>query len=276
MNIYEYLKREYNIDTDYIFSRDYIINPIKKEYDIKYHPYEIPIFNDICFLYIDRNLYASNPSQYGDVKNIFWDGFRQPLDEYFSLLFANPSEAKKPIQSMPNEISEIIDYLGHSISPEKIAFAHYLLDLSSKARQDLAAQIKTALRRQKELHRPLPMVAFGDIKYCMFVSPPDIVKYSIQEQLDYTYAVASRNEKIPVMWVSLHYDSNNKLIFAQGKKCFFSDLEDNNIERMRKIGQEKAKNFLLQHIKKHGKIGRNDYCPCGSGKKYKFCCIDLL
>ncbi|HCX44189.1 MAG TPA: hypothetical protein DHN18_06025 [Oscillibacter sp.] len=25
----------------------------------------------------------------------------------------------------------------------------------------------------------------------------------------------------------------------------------------------------------HGKIGRNDYCPCGSGKKYKFCCIEI-
>ena len=23
------------------------------------------------------------------------------------------------------------------------------------------------------------------------------------------------------------------------------------------------------------KIGRNDYCPCGSGKKYKKCCISL-
>ena len=23
-----------------------------------------------------------------------------------------------------------------------------------------------------------------------------------------------------------------------------------------------------------GKIGRNDPCPCGSGKKYKRCCID--
>ena len=21
------------------------------------------------------------------------------------------------------------------------------------------------------------------------------------------------------------------------------------------------------------KIGRNDLCPCGSGKKYKFCCL---
>ncbi|MGB1398058.1 MAG: SEC-C metal-binding domain-containing protein, partial [Planctomycetota bacterium] len=24
------------------------------------------------------------------------------------------------------------------------------------------------------------------------------------------------------------------------------------------------------------KIGRNDPCPCGSGKKYKKCCLNLL
>jgi len=24
----------------------------------------------------------------------------------------------------------------------------------------------------------------------------------------------------------------------------------------------------------HMKIGRNDPCPCGSGKKYKKCCLD--
>ncbi len=27
-------------------------------------------------------------------------------------------------------------------------------------------------------------------------------------------------------------------------------------------------------IKKDTKIGRNDECPCGSGKKYKKCCIN--
>ncbi|MBQ3588899.1 MAG: SEC-C domain-containing protein [Clostridia bacterium] len=25
-------------------------------------------------------------------------------------------------------------------------------------------------------------------------------------------------------------------------------------------------------VKKEGVISRNDPCPCGSGKKYKFCC----
>lgn len=26
-------------------------------------------------------------------------------------------------------------------------------------------------------------------------------------------------------------------------------------------------------IRKHSKTGRNDLCPCGSGKKYKNCCL---
>ena len=29
-------------------------------------------------------------------------------------------------------------------------------------------------------------------------------------------------------------------------------------------------------VKKLGAVGRNDPCPCGSGKKFKKCCIDLL
>lgn len=29
-------------------------------------------------------------------------------------------------------------------------------------------------------------------------------------------------------------------------------------------------------VKKSAAVGRNDPCPCGSGKKFKKCCIDLL
>lgn len=226
-------------------------------------------------LYIDRNLYALNPSQYSDVKNVVWHGFRQSLDEYFNLLFANPSAAQKPVQDMPNQISEIIEYLGRSISPEKIRLAHYLMDLASDAKEDLAGQIKYALKRQRELKRVVPLVAFGDIKYCAFISMPGIIQYPIQEQLDYAYAAASRNEEIPVMWISLEYDNKKRLVSAKGKKCFFSDLEGEDIERIRHMGQEKARDWVLQYKMTHGKIGRNDYCPCGSGKKYKFCCIEI-
>ncbi|MDF2520824.1 MAG: hypothetical protein K0R84_1452 [Clostridia bacterium] len=46
--------------------------------------------------------------------------------------------------------------------------------------------------------------------------------------------------------------------------CFDEDYK----ERMEAI--EKARNFNI--VIKEPKIGRNDPCPCGSGKKYKKCC----
>jgi len=29
------------------------------------------------------------------------------------------------------------------------------------------------------------------------------------------------------------------------------------------------------YVREEPKVGRNDVCPCGSGKKYKKCCINL-
>ena len=35
------------------------------------------------------------------------------------------------------------------------------------------------------------------------------------------------------------------------------------------------KEVKVERVTKRNKIGRNQKCPCGSGKKYKKCCIDL-
>ena len=41
----------------------------------------------------------------------------------------------------------------------------------------------------------------------------------------------------------------------------------NNIRESRGEEEEKPKT-----VKKGTQVGRNDMCPCGSGKKYKKCC----
>lgn len=43
----------------------------------------------------------------------------------------------------------------------------------------------------------------------------------------------------------------------------------------RQPDKKKGKNYLQEAkaLKKEGKTGRNDPCPCGSGKKYKKCCL---
>ncbi len=223
-------------------------------------------------LYIDRNLYALNSTQYRDVKNVVWQGFRQPIDEYFNWMYTAPSKAVKPKQNIPPVVSAILTFLDSNISSNNIIFSHFLLDLATDAKEDLSEQILYGLKRQREIHRQVPIVAFGDIKYCIFISLPEIKEYSLQEQQDYAYAAASRNDAIPVMLILLKYDSTNSLQFAEGIGYCFYDAKETEKERLKKLGQEKAKDWVELSIRKNGKIGRNDYCPCGSGKKYKHCC----
>lgn len=51
------------------------------------------------------------------------------------------------------------------------------------------------------------------------------------------------------------------------------DFEDSvitgdQLAKLRALYNRKPK----QLVRKHAKVGRNELCPCGSGKKYKHCC----
>jgi hypothetical protein len=53
---------------------------------------------------------------------------------------------------------------------------------------------------------------------------------------------------------------------------FVDDAEAGFIGRLRDDGTLRGKT----HRKAFADVGRNDPCPCGSGKKFKKCCIELL
>jgi preprotein translocase subunit SecA len=41
----------------------------------------------------------------------------------------------------------------------------------------------------------------------------------------------------------------------------------------KETGTNSDKTVKAQPVRKSGKVGPNDPCPCGSGKKYKKCCM---
>lgn len=241
---------------------------------MKVEQYQINDELDHLGLYIDRNLYALNASQYGDVKNVFWNGFRQDIDEYYNLLFIDEDRAHKPVQNIPEGLVELLQYLKDNISVESIGLAHFLMDLSTESKEDFVRQIKYGLNRQREVGHTTPIIAFGEVKYCVFISMPGVIPLGEEEQRDYAYAMASRNEDVPVMWISLKYDNTNKLIFAHGKKCSMTDLDEVERTRIEQYGNKKARDWIELRKRSQKKIGRNDCCPCGSGKKYKYCCLN--
>lgn len=192
-------------------------------------------------LYIEKNLYAHNTSQYNDINKVFWNGFRQSINEYFNWLYTEPARAKKPTQTIPRRIKDIIAYLDRTVTGTGIQLAHFILNLSSDARAELCNQIDYIIKRQGDIKRQVPIVAFGEIKYCLFVSIPGISLYSCKEKLDYAYSAATRNDSIPVELISLEYDKGLNLVSVEGKRCCITDLDEEEKIRITAVGNENAK-----------------------------------
>ena len=71
-----------------------------------------------------------------------------------------------------------------------------------------------------------------------------------------------------------HFSRENieSLHKIQSKEEDFSRLEEDDFEP--EIEDEDLENEVKEIKPKMEKIGRNEPCPCGSGKKYKKCCMD--
>jgi len=39
------------------------------------------------------------------------------------------------------------------------------------------------------------------------------------------------------------------------------------------FAEQEGTRRVSKHVAEHGTIGRNELCPCGSGLKYKKCCL---
>lgn len=52
------------------------------------------------------------------------------------------------------------------------------------------------------------------------------------------------------------------------------DYVDKNPEAVRTKAARKALGLIMKpYVRGYKKVQRNDLCPCGSGKKYKNCCL---
>ncbi|CVK21860.1 YecA family protein [Sporomusa sphaeroides] len=225
-------------------------------------------------MYIKHNIYSITASKFPAEHMVNWHGYREDLDNYFCRLYLPELKPTKPKQGMPNEITEIILLLERGTDENRIDTAHFLLNLSSEAKDDFCKAIHHALRRQPEIGRMLVMSAFGEIKYCLFVASPGIKVMSTLERQDYVLSTIFSDESMTIMWIDLDYDKEGKLLGAKGKQCSYNDIPAGDIDRLKVLSVKYAKSRIESFQRQyHRKVDRNDPCPCGSGKKYKKCCI---
>lgn len=123
-----------------------------------------------------------------------------------------------------------------------------------------------------------------------FLNAPIVEQDKIISELKNSISIVQKKETLRSFMFIL--DFGNKKIavvfmhFHHSKKSL--EINEHIKQNLNKIKQENVQTMVVFHMKDEllvsnievvkntsiRKIGRNEKCPCGSGKKYKYCCIN--
>lgn len=171
----------------------------------------------------------------------------------------------------------LYDELSRFETPKTVDAIFHLLDWSSDARSSLASYITKTKKNtlvDRKTHSITTSVSDSDsirfgIAY-ISIGTNDLIELR-DNVLLYSKARKYRNKCDAWLGIGSIADSNNLIDFMcynDTKWQYNTDLEDiaNDL-----LDNNPHKKLILLDGRK--RIGRNDLCPCGSGKKYKKCCM---
>ena len=109
-------------------------------------------------------------------------------------------------------------------------------------------------------------LGFGKDDMEIFVGFLEGIASSLTEEYDYKSVTDDSEVSLKIDYEKLYYNMHDaKAEWLYSLKSWKNVLTD---EKMLEI----TKQYRTDNIVHVEKIGRNDPCPCGSGKKYKKCC----
>ncbi|MBR9917136.1 hypothetical protein GYB29_05510 [bacterium] len=173
-------------------------------------------------------------------------------------------------QDIPERIEDIIDFLSSRKKPGRSFIVSYLLDCDAKWRKEISSGIDTTLEKQRKVQRPLPFSIYGDIKLTVFCWQSPNIPRDKQLALEHGTAamvIAGNSERLVI---ELLFDKNKNIVKIDWESIQLDELTDEQLIKAKTL----AETLRQKRIKKVGKVGRNDPCPCGSGKKFKKCCLN--
>lgn len=227
-------------------------------------------------LYMEHNNYVSIVNENID-RNIHsqFMGYRSGLDKYFSEKLSNNETIQSPTQNIPINISNVIGFLAKSSIKNRAKITSYLLGFREELRQQIDNWIENEILEIPTRGRCLPLsTPQGDFELTIFLHIKDGVVISHEDAVKHTQTVMVAYSETERMLLELIYDSNGALVDIEITTVTLNGLTENEMGLLREKSNHLIGKRLQRALEDKGKIGRNDSCPCGSGKKYKRCCIN--
>ncbi|WP_426991985.1 SEC-C metal-binding domain-containing protein [Methylomonas sp. CM2] len=225
-------------------------------------------------LYLEHNNYSMHAENCSKDKldTLRYHGYRSEVDRYFSKKLIGETTPVLPVQKMPPRLREVLTFLNLSSIPGRSNIASYLLDLSGDWREKLFHWIETELNDLPSRGRCLPMSTHGEVRLTIFVSMPNVTQYDRANAIHHVRTVLISTNDPDRSLLELSYDNDGTLIGLDWSIINLEGLSVTERDRLKQAGEKLKEKRITNAIRSSGKIGRNELCPCGSGKKFKRCC----
>ena len=201
-----------------------------------------------------------------------WTGYSRSVDEYYFLSQCDPERAKKPELAVRGYLKEIVKCINGKPLSGLCRCAAILLDFPKETRDDFESVFERGLARSAEEGRPFPFHIQGENSVTVFPYVPQVPRMSFQEQREYTLAWMINADVKNRLLLTVHCDATGRVVDVAWENLSLKDVRTCEQGRLRTLASSHASNRVAAHLRKYGMIGRNELCPCGSGKKYKRCC----
>ncbi|HEX2833929.1 MAG TPA: SEC-C domain-containing protein [Thermoanaerobaculia bacterium] len=214
-------------------------------------------------LYLEHNDYRAHAETMMVGNAPTFHGYRSALDRFYHALVVDPTNAVPPSQKMPIILREIIDVMAVQEKVGRVGAANALLDLTSTQRGLLEQGVKVAVdEARNDLTRPVSIASFT--LACSVTGHP----YQASDIRRHTLANAMMLGQDERLLLELKFDEEGRLDDVAFEFLSSAAIQD-SVEKAKV--QNVAEGLLQQRLKRAGDVGRNELCPCGSGKKFKNC-----
>jgi SEC-C motif len=199
-------------------------------------------------------------------------GYRANVDKFFSERMFDPSAPCPLKQDTPPRILEIIEFLSHTNKPGRAEVAAYLLDLDTGARAGISEYIDRELLQQPTTKRSIPFSTHGGVALTVFCWTDTWAPRRAVLAREHARTVFMVNEDGRRLLLELEYTDARTLKDVAWHWVDLTTIPLAELPRARAAAEGLRQERITKTESAKRKIGRNDPCPCGSGKKYKRCC----
>lgn len=225
-------------------------------------------------LYLLHNCYVQYAEEMNGKKGatrFVWHGYREEIDRYYSKLLTD-GNAVIPTQKAPQLLYDILKILAQGSNTGRALTASILLNMSSKAREEYVNTVYEVIEKTSKTQRPLPFSRVGVVDVTTLCHIAGIKFSSVFNKDEHVYATMMIAGEIQRTLIELFFNSEKELEQVMVSILNLGNLTDEDRKRVEEISKKLSQDRLTQAIKTNKKIRRNQFCPCGSGRKYKKCC----